>query len=190
MDKLEEIKFLIQTHGIKQSWLAEKIGINNQTLTFLLNDSEKFDDELYDTIKKLISTYQYELGLDMEDPNKDNLELFDEHQLKKGIGERIRTFAKRKYGTLKALAEAMEISPQQLQQYISGNREPGSRILIKFLRLGCDINWLLGGSESLESYRIYKLETQIRKLQTSLSQIESIATGTIHPHKDHGTKHQ
>ncbi|MCX7781983.1 MAG: helix-turn-helix transcriptional regulator, partial [Negativicutes bacterium] len=80
----------------------------------------------------------------------------------------------RKYGTLKKLAEAMNVSPQQLQQYISGKREPGSKILTRLLRLGCDINWLLGGKEALESYKIYKLESELRKLQQSISQINSV----------------
>jgi transcriptional regulator with XRE-family HTH domain len=182
MSKQEEIKLLIQSHGIKQSWIAEKIGIKTQTLSFLLDDSEKFDDELYKTIKDVIDKYQYDLGFEEDRSNGEDLELFDETQLKKGIGQRIRIFAKRKYTTLKNLAEAMDISPQQLQQYISGNREPGSRILIKFMKLGCDINWLLGGSESIESYRIYKLESEIRKLQGALSQVEHVVNSAIHPH--------
>lgn len=188
MNKQDEIKFLIKTYGIKRSWIAEQLGIKTQTLQFLLEDPEKFDDELYESIKKLINTYQYELKLYEEERATDSLSLFEDHELKKGIGERIRMFARRKYGKLKTMAEAMKISPQQLQQYVSGNREPGARILVKFLRLGCDINWLLGGSESLESYRIYKLETEIRKLQSSLSQIEAIANGTIHQHKEHPPK--
>ncbi len=182
MTKQEEIKLLIHSHGIKQSWLAQKIGIKTQTLSFLLDDNQKFDDELYKTIKELIDKYQYELGFEEDRSQGDDLELFDEAQLKKGIGQRIRIFAKRKYNTLKNLAEAMDISPQQLQQYISGNREPGSKILIKFMKLGCDVNWLLGGSESIESYRIYKLESEIRKLQGALSQVEHIVNHTIHPH--------
>jgi transcriptional regulator with XRE-family HTH domain len=185
MTKQEEIKFLIKTHGIKQSWIAEKIGIKNLTLSFLLNESDKFDDDLYDTIKDVLGKYQYDLGFIEEKGAKEELELFDDQQLKKGIGERIRIFAKRKYNTLKNLAKAMDISPQQLQQYISGNREPGSKILIKLLRLGCDINWLLGGSESFESYKIYKLETEVRKLLGSLSKIESLTKEVLRPqHKD------
>ncbi len=182
MTKQEEIKLLIRSYGIKQTWLAEKLGIKNQTLTYLLNESDKFDDELYDAIKEHLGKYQYDLGFYDDNKPAQDLELFDEHQLKKGIGERIRIFAKRKYNTLKNLAEAMGISPQQLQQYISGNREPGSRILIKFLRLGCDINWLLGGSESFESYRIYKLETEIRKLQGALSQVQHTVNDVLHSH--------
>jgi transcriptional regulator with XRE-family HTH domain len=68
----------------------------------------------------------------------------------------------------------MKISPQQLQQYISGKREPGSKILAKLLRLGCDINWLLGGRESWESYKIYRLEGEVRKYQNGFQQIENV----------------
>ena len=182
MNKQEEIKNLIKSHGIKQNWLADRLGIKNQTLTYLLNDSDKFDDELYESILKLISTYQYELRLFDEDGSHGEPQLFDEQTLKKGIGQRIRVFAKRKYTTLKNLADAMNISPQQLQQYISGNREPGSKILIRFMKLGCDINWLLGGSESLESYRIYKLEREIRKLQSALAQVYHVSNDLLHQH--------
>ncbi|TSA28388.1 MAG: XRE family transcriptional regulator, partial [Ignavibacteriales bacterium] len=104
----------------------------------------------------------------------ENLDLFTDDKLQLGIGERLRLFAKRKYGTLKKLAEAMKISPQQLQQYISGKREPGTRIMVKLLKLGCDVNWLLGGKESIESYKIYKLETELRKLQSSFTQIADL----------------
>jgi len=120
MSKQEEINSLIKSHGIKQSWLAERLGIKNQTLGFLLNDSDKFDDDLYESIVRLVSTYQYELKLFDEDGTTGEPQLFDEQTLKKGIGGRIRIFAKRKYATLKNLADAMQISPQQLQQYISG----------------------------------------------------------------------
>ena len=173
MTKQEEIKFLIHTYGIKENWLAEKLGLKKQTFSYLLNESTKFDDVFYDKIKEIIETYQFELELFKEETN-DNLDLFSDARLHLDMGERIRIFAKRKYGTLKKLADAMKISPQQLQQYITGKREPGSKILVKLLRLGCDINWLLGESESLESYRIYKLESELRKLQSSFSQISSI----------------
>ena len=182
MSKQEEIKSLIKTYGIKQNWLADRLGIKSQTLAFLLNDSEKFDDDLYESIIRLVSTYQYELKLFDEDGAAGEPQLFDEQTLKKGMGQRIRIFAKRKYTTLKNLADAMEISPQQLQQYISGNREPGSRILIRFLRLGCDVNWLLGGAESLESYRIYQLENEIRKLQSALAQVYHVSDDLLHTH--------
>lgn len=173
MTKQEELRYLLHTFGIKISFVAEKLGIKVQTLTYLLNESPQFDDELYHQIKKIIEEYQFELNL-FGGEDIDNLDLFSDEKLQVGIGERMRLFAKRKYGTLKKLAEAMKISPQQLQQYISGKREPGTRILVKLLRLGCDINWLLGGKESFESYKIYKLENELRRLQSSFSQISEM----------------
>lgn len=108
----------------------------------------------------------------------EDLDLFNDEKLQFGLGERIRLFAKRKFGTLKKLADAMSISPQQLQQYISGKREPGSKVLIRLLKLGCDINWLLGGRESLESYKIFRLENELRKLQSSFQQITEVVQKT------------
>ena len=173
MTKQEEIKYLIHTLGIKHSIIAEKLGMKAQMLSFLLNESPHFDEELYTRIKEIIDEYQFELNL-FEDGYNDNLDLFTDEKMELGIGERMRWFAKQKYGTLKKLADAMAISPQQLQQYISGKREPGSKVLIKLLRLGCDVNWLLGGRESIESYKIYKLENELRKLQSSFQQITSL----------------
>ena len=164
-----EVRKLIKTNGIHLSWISEKLGLKAATLKYILYESPKQEDELLEQVKELIESYQFELNLfekEEEDPD-----LFTEEQLHLGIGERIRLFAKRKYGTLKKLSDAMAISPQQLQQYISGKREPGSRILIKLLRLGCDINWLLGGKEKGDSYQVYKLETELRILQSGLKQI-------------------
>lgn len=181
MQKQEEIRHLIHTLGIKLSMISEKLGMKVQTLSYLINESPKFDDELYKQIKKIIDDYQFDLHL-FDGEVYDFTDLFTEKSLQVGIGERIRLFAKRKYGTLKKLALAMEISPQQLQQYISGKREPGTRILAKLLRLGCDVNWLLGGKESLESYKIYKLESELRKMQSSLSQIAAIVKNVDQNH--------
>jgi transcriptional regulator with XRE-family HTH domain len=177
LTRQEEIKYLLHTFGIKQSWLAEKLGLNNQTLTYLLNDAPLIDEDLYNKVKDILDDYQFDLALFDEDEPKDTLDLFEEGKLQEIMGERIRIFAKRKYGTLKKLAEEMRISPQQLQQYISGKREPGSKILAKLLRLGCDINWLLGGIESMEAYRTYLLEAELRKLQTGIDQIAHIVKG-------------
>lgn len=177
MDKREDIKHKLNALGISNKWLADKLQLKTQQLTFLLDNDSNFDQDLYEAILKAIDSYQFELSF-----NSNNYEntpnLFDEHKLKSGIGERIRIFAKRKYNTLKGLANALDISPQQLQQYITNHREPGSKILIKFMKIGCDINWLLGGSESIESYRIYKLESEIRELQTKLTKISHIISSS------------
>jgi transcriptional regulator with XRE-family HTH domain len=173
MTKQEELKYLLHTLGIKLSMVAEKLDMKIQTLSYLLNESPQFDDDLYHDIKKIVDDYQFELNL-FEDAHPENLDLFTDEKLQMGVGERMRFFSKKKYGTLKKLADAMKISPQQLQQYISGKREPGTRILVRLLRLGCDINWLLGGKDSVESYKIYKLENELRRLQNSFSQIAEL----------------
>ena len=179
MTPQEEIRFLIQSHGIKQNWLAKKLGIKPQTLSYVLNESAKFDDHLYKTIKDIVENNETELDMFNNGLGETNYDLFADEKLRIGIGGRIRHFAKHKYGTLKKLAEAMEISPQQLHQYISGKREPGSRILVKLLKLGCDINWLLSGSESMESFKIDKLERELNKLQGNINQISALVKKQI-----------
>lgn len=171
MNKREEIKHKLNSLGISNQWIANKLRIKVQQLSYFLDSEVKFDNDLYDAINNAIESYQFELSFNFDNTIPD---LFDEEKLKNGIGERIRVFAKRKYNTLKGLANALEISPQQLQQYITNNREPGSKILIKFMKVGCDINWLLGSTESIESYRIYKLESELRELETKLSKISHI----------------
>ncbi len=171
MTRQEEILFLLRTYGIRQSWLAKKLGVNKQTLSYLLKEAPRLDDDLYKKIKEIIDNYQLELDLFRDE--EEELDLFTEENLRLGIGERIRIFAKRKYDTLKALADAMGIKPQQLQQYVSGRREPGTKILRKLLQLGCDINWLLGGAESLESYRVFKLEQELKRHEIALEQIKN-----------------
>ncbi|MCF6271176.1 MAG: helix-turn-helix domain-containing protein [Melioribacteraceae bacterium] len=180
MNKREEIKHKLNSLGISLNWLSRKLQIKPQQLSYFLETDEHFDDDFYNAINDAIESYQFELSFNIES-NSDDPDLFDEEKLKNGIGERIRIFAKRKYNTLKSLADALNISPQQLQQYITNNREPGSKILIKFMKAGCDINWLLGGSESIESYRIFKLESELRELNSKLQKISHIVLPT-HKH--------
>ncbi|MBN1638498.1 MAG: helix-turn-helix transcriptional regulator [Ignavibacteriales bacterium] len=172
MEKREEIKKLLELHKIKQSWLAQKLGIKSQTLYYLLNKRAKIDNLLYNQILEIIESYQYELEL-TEQSILDEDTFFDKKVLNE-ISNRLRIFAKRRYGTLKNLANALNISPQQLHQYVSGRREPRVRVLMKLFTLGCDINWLLGGAESIDAYVTYKLENEIRKYQNSISQISNI----------------
>ncbi len=183
MNLREEIKSLLISNGIRETWLAKKLEIKPHTLHYLLYDAPDFDPDLYEKIRQIIQEYQYEFKF-IEANDEEDYSLFDEDKLQKGIGERIRVFAKRKYGTLKKLSEEMGISPQQLQQYISGKREPGSRVLARLLKLGCDINWILGGAESFENYKIYKLESEIKNLHKTFSQIDSILKKHIHHDKN------
>ncbi len=177
MSKIEEIKYLLHVNGIKYSWLANKLDMKLSTLKYFLEDVDIIDDELYERIKELVNSYQYELNLFEDDP-AENYDLFDEANFAVGVGARIRVFAKRRFGSYTKLAEALGMSPQHLQQYISGRREPGTKMLIRFLRVGCDINWLLGATERVESYRVYKLEIEVKKLKNIISKISEIIEHT------------
>ena len=68
---------------------------------------------------------------------------------KKGVGIRLKEFGKNKFGKLDLFAEALSMSPQSLQSYLSGRSLPGAAIISKLIELGCDTNWLLG----IENYK-------------------------------------
>ena len=179
MDKKEKVKSLINSLNIKLPWLADRLEMKTQVLNFLLNDEADLDENLYKKIIEVIDSYQYELKFYSADTYSE-LTLFDADRLHLGIGDRIKVFARKKYGNMKKMADALGISPQQLHQYTSGKREPGSKVLIRFLRLGCDLNWLLGGAESIESYKIYKLENEIRNLRQGMSDISELLSRLNH----------
>lgn len=59
---------------------------------------------------------------------------------------RLRYFAHTKYGSIKALAAAMGVSPSTLSQYTTGKCIPGNLMQERLRSLGCDIEWLITGS--------------------------------------------
>ncbi len=173
MSKKEEIIAEIRNSGVNPARIAEQMGINSSTLSILLNENDEIEDDLYQQLKEILSAHQYEL--EIFDPSGEiGLDLFDNNDLEKSIGERIRIFARKNFGTLKKLAESIDMSPQQLQQYISGNREPGAKILLKLLNTGCDINWLLSGNEKIQTYRTYKLEKEVKSLRSKIRKINMV----------------
>lgn len=54
-----------------------------------------------------------------------------------------RAFGVERYGTLKAFAEALGMTPQNLNGYLSGGRRPGKAFISRLDRLGCDISLIL-----------------------------------------------
>lgn len=87
------------------------------------------------------------------------------------IGDRLRIFAKY-IGTSKRLAEMLGMTPQSLNFYLKGKREPGANILKRLLDLGLNINWLLTGegemltySESNHGVNSSELMNKIRSLE-------------------------
>lgn len=59
------------------------------------------------------------------------------------FGDKLKAFGKVKFGSVKALAEALDMLPQQLSAYTSETKKPGMDILSKLNGLGCDISWLV-----------------------------------------------
>lgn len=65
------------------------------------------------------------------------------------IGDRLKEFARAKYGSLAGLARAMEVQSQSLTPYLNNKTTPGSVFQGKLRDLGCDIEWLMTGKESV-----------------------------------------
>ncbi len=55
----------------------------------------------------------------------------------------MRLFLLQKCGKLKDAATAMEMTPASLSQYLHDRIQPGTQILLRLRKLGCDLNWLL-----------------------------------------------
>lgn len=61
------------------------------------------------------------------------------------IGKRLKDFAKTKYGSVSAFADACSMSQPQMSAYTSESKSPSVDVLLRFLKAGCNINWLLSG---------------------------------------------
>lgn len=72
------------------------------------------------------------------------------------IGDKLKSFGIRKYGSLKELAAELEMSPSNLSQYTQDKSAPGAQMLRRLQKLGCDINWLL--EETTEHVSIEEAE--------------------------------
>jgi transcriptional regulator with XRE-family HTH domain len=61
------------------------------------------------------------------------------------IGERMRLFALAKYSKIYDFADALDMGAPNVQAYMRGARRPGSSVLQKIKKLGCNLDWLLTG---------------------------------------------
>lgn len=64
------------------------------------------------------------------------------------LGKKLRLFCEGK-SSVKDVAEALKIKPQQLQKYVRGEQRPGSEVLAGLKRLGCDVGWLVDDEEPI-----------------------------------------
>lgn len=89
-----------------------------------------------------------------------------------GLGEKLKEFGLRKFGSVSGFAEALKIKREQLYPYFTNDVSPGSDFLRKIKAMGCDINWLLSDEEGppiikepSESYKIEQLEKENAELK-------------------------
>ena len=61
------------------------------------------------------------------------------------VTKNIRKFIEAVFKSQRALASAMNISPQTLTPYMTGNSKPGWEIITKLWNVGCSIDWLITG---------------------------------------------
>lgn len=61
-----------------------------------------------------------------------------------GIGERLRQLSE-KFGGPSEFAKRLEMSPQQLNDYLGGRRTPGNKMFDRLRKLNCDVDWLMFG---------------------------------------------
>ena len=62
---------------------------------------------------------------------------------KEEVAKRLKIWGVDKFGKLNILAKNLNMLPQSLQKYTSGDALPGAEIISKLSALGCDIEWLL-----------------------------------------------
>ena len=61
------------------------------------------------------------------------------------LGQRLRRFIDRVYGSQKIFSKVVGISRPVLNRYIHGQNQPGADCLAKFQKAGLSIDWLLNG---------------------------------------------
>lgn len=68
------------------------------------------------------------------------------------IAGRLRSFGQQHYGEghgwKKLFADALGISSQHLDRYLSGSSAPGNTMYLRLIHLGCDVQWLLTGRQA------------------------------------------
>ena len=70
----------------------------------------------------------------------------DENDIVEGTGERLRAVADALYdGNKSALARALDMKPGSFSKYLRETRKPGASVLVRLMRLGVNLNWLLDG---------------------------------------------
>ena len=66
-------------------------------------------------------------------------------------GDRLRTFALSKCPSIKDFSELIGMEAGNVQKYLNNKRKPGTPLLKRLQKEGCDINWLLTGEGEMST---------------------------------------
>lgn len=97
------------------------------------------------------------------------------------FGQKLKLFAKEKYGSLTALASALDMTIGHISQYVNGHSKPGLDFLKKLNEVGCDINWLLTDDDRPPpeitdiAQQLKDLEEENKRLRGSIGTIGLLA---------------
>ncbi len=70
--------------------------------------------------------------------------------MKYATGKRLKSIADALYdGNVSELARKLEMKPQALRKYVTGESMPGGLVLIRLHDIGININWFLTGTEQM-----------------------------------------
>ncbi len=94
--------------------------------------------------------------------------------------KRLKEFGQAKFGTdhgwKKQFADALGVSTQHLDRYLSAASQPGNKMYTRLIHLGCDIQWLLTGtpSEDLESITTEEKEILLALRKSGIDTLEKV----------------
>ncbi len=74
------------------------------------------------------------------------------------LGERLKLFAKERFGTLQAFGVEVGMTSGQLSNYTTGRVQPGTEILERFAGAGLNVHWLLTGRGEMDAPTTEKKE--------------------------------
>lgn len=73
---------------------------------------------------------------------------------KTAIGNRIKEFGIKNFGSLTEFSKKMNMTVQGLYPYTNGKSLPGALLLLRMKKLGCSIDWLLSGEKTKPELKI------------------------------------
>jgi transcriptional regulator with XRE-family HTH domain len=91
------------------------------------------------------------------------------------IGTRLKEYAKDSGGPA-MLARKLGISPQTLNNYLSGQRRPGGKMQERLEALGCDVIWLMtGDTRKMVNEKFQRMVDRLAKEPVSPQEFEIVS---------------